>query len=399
MTAGSAAPSRLSGTNLERTADHNQRVTLPAIRVSGACTRNELAEITGLTAPTVANITRRLLDDGLIETTGKVHGPRGQPAIRFAVRSDACFSIGVCVDRDDVSMVLIDFAGETLARRSSTIAAATPGQIQAYYRGSVGGLLRSAGVAPDRILGVGVALPDDPDARATRSGGAAAWDGIDVQALFAAPFGRPVFTHTPVAAAALGEMQLGLGQRHDNFFYILIGATLGGGLIVDGNFVGQANGRGADLAAIAGPPHASAKTIEASVSRPGLVRHLETHGFGIDDISADAAACTRVWIARAAEQLIPALIAINGLLNPAILLVGGLPEQVLDGLVEQASDRLRFTGAMLPATAPIARAALAPDSAAVGAAILPIRHHFLPKPGTLWKAPTLRERERRESIL
>ena len=34
---------RLSGTNLERAGDHNQRVTLHAIRVSGPITRAELA--------------------------------------------------------------------------------------------------------------------------------------------------------------------------------------------------------------------------------------------------------------------------------------------------------------------------------------------------------------------
>ena len=37
---------RLSGTNLERAGDHNQRVTLHAIRVNGPITRAELAVIT-----------------------------------------------------------------------------------------------------------------------------------------------------------------------------------------------------------------------------------------------------------------------------------------------------------------------------------------------------------------
>ena len=46
-----------SGTNLERAGDHNQRVTLQAIRARGPITRVELAEITGLTPPAIANIT------------------------------------------------------------------------------------------------------------------------------------------------------------------------------------------------------------------------------------------------------------------------------------------------------------------------------------------------------
>ncbi|HEV7714581.1 MAG TPA: winged helix-turn-helix transcriptional regulator, partial [Steroidobacteraceae bacterium] len=65
---------QLSGTNLERAGDHNQRVTLHAIRVNGPITRTDLADITGLTPPAIANITKRLLNDDLIMQAGRRHG-------------------------------------------------------------------------------------------------------------------------------------------------------------------------------------------------------------------------------------------------------------------------------------------------------------------------------------
>src|ERR1700720_3530744 len=74
----------LSGTNLERAGDHNQRVTLHAIRVNGPLTRTDLAEITGLTPPAIANITKRLMQDNLIKEAGRVRGARGQPPIKLA---------------------------------------------------------------------------------------------------------------------------------------------------------------------------------------------------------------------------------------------------------------------------------------------------------------------------
>ena len=76
---------RLSGTNLERAGDHNQRVTLHAIRVNGPITRAELAAITGLTAPAIANITKRLLIDNLIQEAGRRRGGRGQPATKLVI--------------------------------------------------------------------------------------------------------------------------------------------------------------------------------------------------------------------------------------------------------------------------------------------------------------------------
>ncbi len=111
-----AAPafSRLSGTHLERAGDYNQRVVLQAIRVRGPITRTELAEISGLTAPAIANITRRLMQDGLIADAGQRRGGRGQPATRFAVHPDARLSLGVNIDRDHVTVVVLDLLTEPL---------------------------------------------------------------------------------------------------------------------------------------------------------------------------------------------------------------------------------------------------------------------------------------------
>src|ERR671931_1063522 len=89
-----------SGTNLERAGDHNQRVTLHAIRVNGPITRTDLADITGLTPPAIANITRRLLNDQLIMVAGRRRGGRGQPATKLVINPDSRFSIGINIDRD-----------------------------------------------------------------------------------------------------------------------------------------------------------------------------------------------------------------------------------------------------------------------------------------------------------
>ena len=86
---------QLSGTNLVRAGDHNQRVTLHAIRVNGPITRTDLADITGLTAPAIANITKRLLHDGLIMEAGHRRGGRGQPATKLVINPDGCFSVGI----------------------------------------------------------------------------------------------------------------------------------------------------------------------------------------------------------------------------------------------------------------------------------------------------------------
>ncbi len=82
---------QLSGSNLQRSGDHNQRVTLHAIRVNGPVTRMALALQTGLTPAAIANITSRLLKDRLILKAGRTLGARGQPATKLVVNPDSCF--------------------------------------------------------------------------------------------------------------------------------------------------------------------------------------------------------------------------------------------------------------------------------------------------------------------
>src|SRR3546814_21029027 len=64
----------------------------------------------------------------------------------------------------------------------------------------------------------------------------AEWDAIDMAALFAEPFDLPVFVENDAAAAAMGEMQLGVGQTLSSFLYRLHSAGLGGGVVVEGAY-------------------------------------------------------------------------------------------------------------------------------------------------------------------
>lgn len=394
-----ASGARLSGTNLERAADHNQRVTLHAIRVCGSLTRVELAGITGLTPPAIANITRRLLQDGLIQEAGQRRGGRGQPPTKLVVRRDACYAIGVNIDRDHITIVLVDFAGSTLARVSEEVAFALPDHVRGLYERSIEGMLRSAEVEPSKLVGIGVAVPDDLGSVDLPGRPAAydAWNGIDMTALFARPFNLPVFVENDAAAAATGEMQLGLGQKHSSFFYILLSSGLGGGFVVEGAYVRGADGRSGELGFMLAPDgRGGREAVQSLVSLSGLARHLETSGFGVGDVlhreapPAEVVACAEAWIEAAAQRLCTPVAAICCLINPATVLIGGrLPSTLVEKLAERVNALMQEQVGILPALAPVARAALSEDAPAVGAAVLPFSHFLLPKPGALWKTPAL----------
>jgi predicted NBD/HSP70 family sugar kinase len=387
---------RLSGTNLERAGDHNQRVTLHAIRVNGPITRAELAVITGLTAPAIANITKRLLTDQFIRDAGQRRGGRGQPATKLVINPDASFSLGLNVDRDHITMVLLDFGGCVRARASSEMAFAMPADVQKFFRAGVDKLLADAGVSLDRLAGVGVALPDDMPRAATlphQPDDYGVWATTDVATLISSTIDLPVFVENDAAAATMGEMQFGLGKKHQTFFYILITAALGGSLVIDGNHFRGATGRSGELGLLNGRDTAGrARQLQNIVSLSALYSQLAERGVRVaapQELAAlDGAgkAVVDEWIDASAGALLETLLSINCLMNPEVVLIGGrLPASIVDRLARSLNERLQsFTGTV-PAIAPVARAALSDDAPAVGAAILPFTHRLLPTRTALMK--------------
>jgi predicted NBD/HSP70 family sugar kinase len=378
----------LSGTNLVHAGDHNQRVTLHAIRVNGPITRTDLANITGLTPPAIANITRRLLDDELILEAGRRQGGRGQPATRLVINPDSCFSIGVNVDRDHITLVVLGFDGQVRARSSREISFAMPDTVQTFFRRSIGHLLEKAKIGRDRLVGIGVAFPDDiqranlPDQPPEY----AEWGSVAIDKLLAQTLPVPVFVENDAAAAAMGEMQFGLGQRYQSFFYLLITAALGGGLVVDGQYFRGANGRsGKDESG-------NTRQLQNIVSLSALYSRLAARGYkvasprGLMRLDPPARAIVDAWIDTSAQTLLDSMLAVNCLINPEAVLIGGrLPAALVDQLAEALNQRLQAYCGRFPAIAPVARAATSDDAPAVGAAILPFSHRLLPTRFALMK--------------
>ena len=387
MAARAAGP-QLSGTNLARAGDHNQRVTLHAIRVNGPVTRTELGLKTGLTPAAIANITNRLIRDRLIMSAGRLHGARGQPATKFVINPDSCFSIGLNVDRDHVTLVVLDFVGKVRARASREINFAKPLTVRSFFQRSVGQLLAKAGIPRNRLVGVGVAFPDDiarahlPDQPADY----AAWAAVRIDDLIRDVLGIPVFIENDAAAAAIGEMQFGSGHQYRSFFYLLVTAALGGGLVADGSYFRGASGRSGEIGWLHARNGAGEDSqLQNIVSLSSLYSRLAEHGFqvatprGLTRLAPVARVIVDRWIHESTEALVSSFVAINCLINPEAILIGGrLPATLVDALAASLNARMAAFAAQIPTIAPVARALTADDAPAVGAAILPFSYRLLP---------------------
>lgn len=386
---------RLSGTNLERVGNHNYRVTLQAIRVHETVTRTELVAFTGLTSPAIFNITKRLLRERLIISSGRVEGGRGHPPTLLSINPEGCFSIGINIDRDHLTVVALDLMGQIRARAVLEFDFALPQAVAYFFRTSVEGMLAAGKFDRKRLIGVGVAIPDRLSHidLPNRPASYAAWDTVDVADLFSGVIHGPVFIENDATAAALGELQFGHGLRQPSFFYILISAGLGGGLVIDGVQFRGAHGRSGEIGFL--PLHSlrpRADDLGQAVSLTGLYDMLRTGGYDVprpnalEQLDAGGQALVEEWLDTSADLLTDPLIAVSCLVDPQAVFIGGrLPESLVDRLADRLNIKLAERGRGIPVIAPVQRAAMASDAPAVGAALLPFIDRLLPTRAALMK--------------
>jgi predicted NBD/HSP70 family sugar kinase len=379
----------LSGTNLERAGDYNLRTVLQAVRLNRDTTRVAIAQQTGLTAPTIANITGRLIDMGLVRNAGRMQGGRGQPALRLQINPEGAFGIGLNIDRDHLTLVTLDLAGQVRSRATRDIAFAMPDDVTAFVAEVLDRVIEEGGVDRERVLGVGVAIPDDLG-RITlprQPAGYDRWNEVDLTAMLdVLPW--PIHCDNDAAAAALGEAEYGTAFDNPSFFYLLISAGLGGGPVIDRSYHRGANARSGEIGLMPDTTGKPGATVQDTVSLSALLARLEAAGIPkptVADLIGDdprLAAVVEGWLADAVRALTAPLVAINCLLDPDAILIGGrLPMALIDRLAAGLTAALEAVPQ--PSRAKIMPAVMAQDAPAIGAAILPFLDHILPSDSIL----------------
>lgn len=229
------------GTNLPRMGDFNQSVILEAIRQSGeGLSRIELSTATRLSAQTVTNITRRLLDDGFIREAGRtINGP-GKPRVTLRLVADSRFAVGVHLDPALMTFVLLDLSGAIVRRRSVRTPADDPLRIVEAMAETIDALIAEAGVDRSRIAGVGVAAPGPLDAEkgtVIDPPKLAGWHRVALRAVLAEMTGMPVVLEKDTTSAAVGELWTRRESADDSFVFVYLGIGIGAALARDGEAV------------------------------------------------------------------------------------------------------------------------------------------------------------------
>ncbi|MER7448298.1 ROK family transcriptional regulator [Microbacterium sp. NPDC097977] len=233
------------GTNLPRMGDFNQSVILEGIRRSAAgLSRIELVDITGLSAQTVTNITRRLLDEGVIAEAGRtINGP-GKPRVTLRLVAESRFSVGVHLDPAVITIVLLNLAGQVVGRRAQRTTDQNPQHIVATMAQTIDAVIDEAGIDRGLVAGVGVAAPGPLDAEK----GAVldppkltGWHRVPLRSVLAEATGLAVTIEKDTTAAAVGDLWTSRSTAGGSFVFVYLGTGIGASLVREGEVVAGAS--------------------------------------------------------------------------------------------------------------------------------------------------------------
>jgi hypothetical protein len=138
----------------------NTSVVLNALRLNSPISRAELANITRLNRSTVSNITKALIEDGLVFESDTMESKIGRPGIALALRPEGGAVIGVEIGVGFTSVILTDFVANILWREYSEYSPVkTQLEIISDAEKLVDQAIFFASEKHLRLLGIGLGVP------------------------------------------------------------------------------------------------------------------------------------------------------------------------------------------------------------------------------------------------
>lgn len=367
-----------SGSNALHIRQHNLRAILQSLLQKGPLSRVQLAEQTALSNTTITNLTAELLElaiiqekDTPVEQNGQKRRGVGRPRRMLQLAPNARYVVGVHVGIGILRVAVCNLCAEIIHNNMTSFAVeAAAADILDLIVDLVEQTVLEAGLERQLILGVGVGASGlvDPQAGvnvlATRLG----WHDVPIRAHLEARLDLPVCIDNNVRAMALGEAVFGAGRGVELLAFIYGRVGVGAGLVLDGRlFRGSGAGAGEIGHTIILPEGGErcrcgqCGCLETLVSEPVLIQEAESlrqaqpHGRlahywqqpdlskieAIFNAARDGDEATTRMIARRAHYLGIALANLVNILNPGLIILGGMFAQGSDLFLPTAEATMR----------------------------------------------------------
>lgn len=336
--------------------DLNRAAILGLIGAEGPIARVEIARRLALSPASVTDITRTLVDEGLVEQVDQGPSSGGRPPILLALVASSAQAIGVKIAADHIAFVRVSLDGEVLDGATEPFAAEASDALE-HLTNHLGRLVEAAGAENGRLLGIGLGVPGIVDGAGSVSAPIVGWNGLAIGPHLRDRLGVPVLVDNDVNTLAAAERLYGRGRGIDHFITVTIGRGVGLGIVASGAVYRGARGGAGEFGHVPidddGPLCTCGKhgCLEAFIGDPaliadgiaaGILRHDDPdprHTLrGLADAGNEAA---RAIYARAGALLGRSVAGLVNVLSPQLVLISGEGTQAWRHLVASFDTALR----------------------------------------------------------
>jgi len=226
----------------------NELIVLDAVRhAPDGTSQSEVVATSGLSRQAVSLITRRLREQGLIETDGTLAGSRGKPRTVLRIVPSARLTAGVHLDPSQIALVVVDLLGRPVAHRSLPAPTDSPAddieriaralrEMQAALEAE-GWHTPAGATAREAMLGIGVASPGGIDVGrglVVNPPWLPGWRDVPLVEGLEVATGLPVVLDKDTNAALTAENWSTTQRPEETVLYVFTGAGIGSAVSVGG---------------------------------------------------------------------------------------------------------------------------------------------------------------------
>lgn len=312
-------------------------VVLDLIRAGTATTRPALIDELGWSRITLARRLDELLAAGIIIVAGQSDSRGGRPAESFAINKDAGLLLSVDIGGSHTRVAVTDLVSTILIEDEADIGLwEGPDTVFTWANQVFDYLLRQLGKTRADVRGIGVGVPGPVDAATGRLAAPqidAQWNDVLVQNYFPADFTAIFAVDRDVNIMAVAESRLGWPE-HQDLTVLKVGLGIGCALVLDGRVYRGARGGAGDFSHSFryGTQLCSCGQLgclEAVASGYAIRRELNALGYRIRT-TGDIVSLSRMGspdavrlLTAAGTEIGHALVDVAGVLNPAMIVIGG----------------------------------------------------------------------------
>ncbi|XVQ84524.1 ROK family protein [Microbispora siamensis] len=362
----------------------NQRVVFTEIFRLGKASRPELAQVSGLSKPTISMALADLERARLVRPVGLRTGGTGRAALLYEIRPEAGWVLAADIGRTTVRLALADLVGDVVARRQEPSSARSyDGLLEQLVR-LAAEVVAEAGLEPGDVTVTVFGTPGihDKESGALRlAPNLPGWERPGAVDALSGVTGSPYTVENDVDLAAVGEGAYGLGKGVSHFVLVSIGTGVGMGVVIDGGLYRGARGAAGEISYLPmglpggedGPGFdrrrgefesvASADGVVAAAARLGMTAATAKEVF---DAARGGDAVARRVVDTEADHVARALAGVIAVLDPELVVLGGgIGAQAGDLLAGPVAERLETLVALTPPRIEVST--LGPDAVILGA--------------------------------